>query len=210
MQGLSKSHIAAAVLLIFAAAGMALLHSLATSFSCAWDTSNCAHSSEKDGVYEGTLRTLDGDPYRSSEFDVGFGSRPIGDKITFRTDARGRFCIVWSAERVVPSATTPSGYPLVGRDGENIPGLGGFRDLEGRDPPPDCQESDEGIPWNRSDDADSTWQYWLLLLLPLAAIAFLVAAVAMRGSFYASRLLVLGASLLAANLVAGAILWGAI
>lgn len=201
----------AAAMLVIAVLALGA-HWIGTGLTCAWDTSNCVSSTEKNGVYEGTLSTLDGDPYRSSDFEVEFESRER-EPVAFRTDERGRFCIRWTNEDSVPLVTTPGGEPLSARDeatgdGLLIPGLSGWRNLEGRDPPPGCEESDEGIPWNRAEDAESSWQYRLLVLLPLGAIAALAAALIGRRNRYAFGLFVAGAILLVANLAAGAILWG--
>lgn len=208
MQGLSKGQIALALALILAAGAFALLHFVATQLTCAWDTSYCAASVEKNGVYEGTL-TLDGHPYRSAEFEVAFTSRRGLPPVAFRTDARGRYCIRWASEAVVPFASTPGGESLAGQmEGTATVGLEGWRDLEGREPPPGCEEGDAGIPWNRARDATSTWQYWLLIVLPLAAIACLALSLLARRSRYARPLLASGVLLLASDLVAGIVLWG--
>lgn len=200
---LGPGDIAFAVAMIVIAALALLAHLGAAGFSCAWDTSECAHSTSKEGVYEGTIRTKEGDLYSSQEFDVEFGSR--GDELRFQTDANGRYCIHWADERVT-YVRTPAGEPLAANK-LGFSGLGRWRDLNGGDPPPGCQESDAGVPWNQADNAESTWQNWLLIILPLAAIAALLAAILARWTPYAARLFAAGGALLAANLVAFVALW---
>lgn len=210
MQGLTRNQIILAALLIAAAGAAAFLHVVATGLACAWDTSYCAHSVDRSGVYEGTLRTLDGEIHRSAPFAVSFESRRDLSAVSFKTDERGRFCIVWARESIYPLAYTPAGEHLSGRSGGEgaIPGITEWRDLEGRDPPAGCQEADEGIPWNRAEDATSTWQYLLLVLLPAAAALLLALALVGRRRPRARSLLAGGALLLGVDLVAGAILWG--
>jgi hypothetical protein len=90
---------------------------------------------------------------------------------------------------------------------QGLSSLGPWRDLEGRDPPPGCEEGDAGIPWHRASDAKSSWQYWLLLILSIAATLLLGSTSLARHRDYALPLLVGGAALLAASLVAGLLLW---
>lgn len=206
MNGLTKTQIALAALMLVVAASAGVAQWLATNLSCSQDTSYCAYSLEKTGVYEGTLRTYDGRPYRSAEFEVAFESRRDHPPISFQTDEAGHYCIRWAPERIAPSARTPSGEGLWGRE-RGFMGLGEWRDLEGRDPPPGCQESDEGIPWNRADDPERTWQYWLLTLLPTTAFFLLLWALIGRRSRRAVLLFASGAGLLALDLVAFSILW---
>lgn len=203
---LGAGDVAFALAMIVIAALVAILHWGATELSCAWDTSYCASSTEKHGVYEGVLQSLDGSPYRSAEFTVAFESREGLPPVSFRTDAGGRYCIQWASESIVPSARTGSGEPLANRGGE-FTGLREWRDLEGGVPPPGCEEGDEGIPWNRAENADSTWQYWLLMVLSLATLLLLVSALFGRRSRFAIPCLVAGAVLLGIDLIVGAILW---
>ncbi|MDQ2631156.1 MAG: hypothetical protein M3Y75_09330 [Actinomycetota bacterium] len=181
MNGLTKGQIAFAILLIVVAALAALAHVFFTGFGCVWDTSTCAESSEKNGVYEGFLRTGSGEPYSSSVFTVGFGSREGDEEVPFRTDEDGHYCIRW-AEEDYATVRGPNSESISTPEGGNS--LTSWRDLNGRDPPPDCQESFVGIPWYAAEDAETTWQYWLLVVLPLAAIAVLLAALIGRRSSY--------------------------
>lgn len=204
--GLGAGEIVFAIILILAAALLALAHLFFVGFACSGDTSECAQSTAKNGYYEGTLRDLDGRPYRSAEFEVSFASREDDDEVTFETDASGHYCIRWANERVYPSARTPSGEPLIGSD-TGIPNLAPWNESGLFGAPADCQESGEGIPWNRADDADATWQSWLLTLLPLASIALLLIALLGRRSRHAARLFGGGALLFGADLVAFVVLW---
>jgi hypothetical protein len=194
-----------AIVLIVAAGLLALAHLTFVGLSCTGDTSECAHSIDKDGFYAGSLRYPDGRPYRSAEFELAFATRDDRPHVPFETDAEGRYCVVWANERVYPSASTPSGEELLGNRGSSS--LGPWEELNGRDPPPGCHESNEGVPWNRADDAEQTWQSRLLTFLPLASIAVLLAALAGRRTRYALRLFLAGGLLFAADLVAFVLLW---
>lgn len=201
MQGLSRTQTLLAALLIVPAAVIAVLHWGATEFSCSWDTSYCAKTTEKNGVYEGALETREGRPYSSAELEVEFESRRDLPPVSFRTDEAGRYCIQWALERIYPFARTPGGE-------EELGSLSEWRDLEGQIPPPGCEEGDEGIPWNRAEDASSTWQYRLLMVLSLATLLLSAFALFGRRSRYAYSCLAAGAVLLGIDLVVGAALWG--
>jgi hypothetical protein len=195
-----------AIVLVVAAALVGFAHLFFVGFACSGDTSECAHSVEKNGAYEGTLRYPDGRLYRAAEFEVEFPSRSEASSLDFETDTEGRYCIHWAEERSYPRPTTPSGERLI--DGEDgIPNLTHWREVSRLGPPPDCQEGSGGVPWNRGDDAESTWQSRLLMLLPLASIAALLAALAAHRSRYVGRLFAAGGLLLAANLLAFVVLW---
>lgn len=203
---LGSGDVAFAIVMAIAAALLGLAHLTFAGLGCFGDTSTCAQSVEKTGVIEGTLLTQNGDLYRSSEFEVEFASRENRSPVTFHTDAEGRYCIHWASERSYPSAAAPTGEPLVGNE-DGDPELLSWRELNGADPPPGCEEGDAGVPWNRADDAESTWQYWLLIALPLAAIAALAAALIGRRTPYALRLFASGGLLFAANLIVFVVLW---
>jgi hypothetical protein len=205
MLDLTKNQVVLAVLLIPVAALAAFAHVFSVGFACAWDTSTCAESSEKNGVYEGFLRTADGEPYRSSVFTVEFGSREGDDEVPFQTDENGRYCIRW-AEEDFATVNSPTGEAIHTQEGDDY--LGSWRDLNGLDPPSGCQESYEGIPWYAAEDAESTWQYWLLIVLPLAAIAALVSALIGRRSRYGLPLLSAGGLLLGMDVLAWLVLGG--
>jgi hypothetical protein len=195
-----------AIVLIVAAALVGFAHLFFVGFACSGDTSECAQSSKKNGVYEGTLSYPDGRLYRSAEFEVAFASRKNESDLTFETDAQGHYCIRWANERTYPTATTPAGEPLAG-SGTGGPSLGPWDELSFFGAPTDCEEGSGGVPWNRADDAESTWQSRLLILLPLASIAAMIAALLGRRSRYALRLFVAGGTLFAADLLAFVVLW---
>lgn len=195
-----------AIVLIVAAALLGFAHLFFVGFACSGDTSECAQSVEKDGYYAGFLRYPDGRLYRSAEFEVEFASRQGMPALTFETDELGRYCLRWANERVYPKPTTPAGERLVGGD-SGIPNLSPWEEAGPFGAPSGCQESSGGIPWNRADDAESTWQSRLLTLLPLASIALLVGALVARRSRYAARLFVGGAVLLGVDLLAFVLLW---
>lgn len=211
MRKFSAAEVAIALLLIVLGAALAFVHHFGTALSCGTDTSNCAESTEKNGVYAGVLRDLDGAVYRSAGFEVAFESRSREDlpKVHLRTDGRGRYCVVWPRERVVPFPSDEAGTLLSGRD-EPLIGLGDWRDLEGADPPPGCEETDAGIPWNRADDAESSWQYWLLLALPITAALAAAMALATQRTRLGRPLLLTGSALFVADLAIGAVLWNAL
>ena len=201
--GIGSGDVAFAIVMVVAATLLGLAHVIFVGFTCEWDASTCAHSVEKTEALQGTLRTQDGSLYRSAEFEVEFPSREDRSSVTFETDERGRYCIWWASERGFGSASTPSGEPLVANEegGPELPsGQDGAR-------PADCEEGDAGVPWNHADDAESTWQNWLLILLPIAAITALLLAMAERRQPYALRLFVSGGLLFGANLIAFVVLW---
>jgi hypothetical protein len=193
VNSLSKKQIAAALLLILAAAAVGLTNLVFTGFACAWDTSTCAKSNEKNGVYEGVMRAATGEPYGFSAFMVEFGSRGGDDLVPVLTDESGRYCIRWAEEDV--AAVRSPGGAVISTSGGSF--LGSWRDLNGSDPPPDCQESFEGIPWRAAEDAETTWQYWLLLVLPALAIVVLIAALIGQRTRYGRVLFVTGGLLVA-------------
>lgn len=203
--GLDAGDITFAIVFIVGAVLLGLAHFTFVGFSCFGDTSECAQSVDKDGYYEGTLRYLDGRLYRSAEIEVEFASRRNDSAVSFETDPNGHVCVVWANERVYPKAKTPTGEPLVGSG--SVSELAPWNELNGRDPPPGCQESSKGVPWNQADDAESTWQNWLLILLPLASIGLLAAALAGRRDDRALRFFAAGGLLFGADLIAFLVLW---
>lgn len=203
--GLGAGDVTFAIVFIVGAVLLGMAHFTFVGFSCSGDTSECAQSVEKDGYYEGVLHHLDGRPYRSAEIEVEFASRKGDSEVSFETDANGHVCIVWANERVYPKARTPTGEPLVGS--ESASELAPWHELDGRDPPPGCQESSAGVPWNQANDAESTWQNWLLILLPIATIGFLAVALIDRRGRHALRLFATGGLLFGANLIAFVVLW---
>ena len=68
-----------------------LAHIAAAAISCSGDTSSCATTRHKTTVFQGHL-TYDNTPFEIVATGVGM----VGG---FRTDAHGRYCIVWNARR---------------------------------------------------------------------------------------------------------------
>jgi hypothetical protein len=117
-----------------------------------------------------------------------------------RTDARGRYCIVWAKETITPSAVVGDGGPI---------GLRRWRPLRGAAAPPGCQETAAGIPWDRAENLRSSWQFLTLLLLPALALSALAAAAGFRKRRGGCPLLAAGVVLAGAGLVAQFVLWSA-
>jgi hypothetical protein len=166
---------------------LSLLGVLATLYvdgiTCSSETSFCASSTDKDSVYSGRLALSpddDGALYRDQEFLVSFKSRQGEEPVAFRTDHEGRFCIRWAHESYYPNARTPDGRPLFvfGRPAPPLSELGltsAPTPIVQRSLP--CEEGDGGVPWYRAEDLTGSWQYKLLLAIPIAA--FLVGALAL-------------------------------
>jgi hypothetical protein len=170
------------------------VHWGATSLACAFDTSNCAYSHEKDGVYEGVLSAR-GRPLDRRRFSVAFESRSGKPPVAgFRTDRDGRYCIVWAQERVTPFASTAGAGSIALRDWRQT-----------SEPPPRCQTADEGIPWNRSDDRMSRPQFIVPVVLAAAAavplLILLIGGPTRRGAVRA------GVAMAAVTTVAVAAVW---
>jgi hypothetical protein len=209
-------HFAAAFLLVVLAVLAVVTSVLFSGLACSGDSSQCASSSDKNGVYEGTVVRQDGVPFRSGTVLVEFASRSsVGEpRVAFHTDDRGLICFRWANEALYPKLFTQSGAPLFARyqgyayasEGPAA-SLGEWRDLEGRSPPPRCGSSDAGIPWYRAGDASGQWQAWLLLALPFAA--FLLGSGAMAGyrERKSRRLLRIGWAVLVADALAFPLLW---
>lgn len=199
--------------LIFVAAALTLGLNFTAGklFACGPAETYCPASTEKNGVWTGILLERVGNryqPYRSKNFAVDFSTV---SNVSFRTDQAGQFCIQWPAEEVVPSAKTPSGGGLV-EQGARLPGDGwapGIRHwtaLEGRRPPAGCEQGDATIAWYRANHADTRWQYWLLNLLPAAALVILGVVALSKGRWRLYGLMLAG-GLVAAEIIAGAVLW---
>lgn len=173
-------------------------------FGCFGENTSCARSTEKEELYRGVLRNPDGSLYRSREFAVHFRS---GATVDFHTNVRGRYCFLWASEALVAFPATPDGRQLdtEPESGAIFPGLYASGLLEGRQPPPGCEEGGT-IPWDRSETATSTWQYKLLLRLPMVALLFLAGAIALRRRAIAFPLLWIGTALVVASAVLAAVL----
>jgi hypothetical protein len=182
-----------------AVALMLLFDASRAAYACSQDTSYCAASTERNGRFTGTLRGHDRRPAANTEFEVMFDSRGLErPRVTFTSDARGRYCILWPKERVFPmSDETPE---------HQLANLGAWLPLDGRPAPRGCQEGDAGVPWQRADDLASSWQFVTLVGLGALALALLGAGAAnwrRRGRLWAR----LAVTLTAVALLAHVWLW---
>ena len=147
-----------------------LPHWVASAFSCGFDTSYCAESRHKNGLYRGVLVDQQGRRLTNMPFSVDFETRRgrEGPSLVdgFATDGFGNYCVVWARERIIPRAYVDERY-VAGIDGRWEP-------LNGSGPPRGCQEGDEGIPWNRADDRASSPQFISVFVLTLTSIALLL------------------------------------
>lgn len=173
-------------------------HWFAAMAGCAMDTSYCADSRHKDGVYTGFLVDGDGRPAASKDFSMSFESRhQFGRQglVKFTSRPDGSFCIVWGQEAIKPGALVDDdGRQYVGQDAT-------WRPLRGQDPPAGCQTSRRGIPWHRALDYASSPQYLLVLMLGAAGGLALVAGRALSATRRA------GLALTAATTAAALAVW---
>jgi hypothetical protein len=140
-------------------------HAFAGAISCGWDTSYCAQTHTKNGVYRGILRDNQGAAVASTRFTVSFESRRGRPAVEgFATDAHGGYCIVWAQERIVPFANAGD---------ELIPIPDPWESLERAGPPAGCQSGNAGIPWDRADDLSTRAPYRAVQVFALAAVALL-------------------------------------
>ena len=179
-----------------------LAHWMLGFLSCGLDTSYCAHSREKNGIYAGVLRDRRGDPVTDSRFRVTFESRhrsrpgPVGG---FSTDRTGHYCIVWASERITPFFEADDGA----RGAIEDP----WRPLNGAAPPRGCQPGDQGIPWNRADDLERSPQFVSVAAIGFASIALLLVGLVRNRARFAGRVRALGVALAVAMTIVGAVLW---
>jgi hypothetical protein len=168
------------------------------TYACSLDTSYCAETTDRNGLYTGTLRDPEGRPAANTEFEVHFASRGLDrPRVRFKTDARGRYCILWPKEDVFPSSQVAENRSV---------SLNNWSPLENMAPPKGCQEGDAGVPWQRADDLASSWQFLTLVALPALALALLGAGIAnvrRRGLLWAR----LAATLTVVSLLAYVWLW---
>jgi hypothetical protein len=168
-----RTRIAAGLLM----AVVLLLLNYSRAYDACGDSSGCVTSTEKDTVWRGLLidgRT--GRPLPNRPFDVRFASRRQ-DPVTFRSDGAGRFCVVWACETIA-AAVDPPLMVESGARGRSIL-FGPEHRLGGRPspPPPNCERTDEGIPWHRSTDLRDRWQWTAIQLsAPLAIVLLLLGA----------------------------------
>jgi len=178
---------------------------------CGMDTSYCAKSTSKNTIYAGRLEDTSGKegvPYRNAEFLVNFESRRGEPPVAFHTDSAGRFCVLWADEVITPSPYRPDGGPLFVPGPEGPGGLRRTRDAHPVGVPPHCEEGSQEIPWNRAVGLEDRWQYWLMMALPLLAMAAGAAAIFARRSRFSPRWLAVGTAALGADVIAFFVLRG--
>src|SRR5687768_17168460 len=97
-----KTLLALALLVAIVCGGYTFLRG---NFSCAFDTSYCASSSERVR-HAGRFFTNDGRPIGDTTISVSFESLKDSSEptVTFPTDAAGRFCFMWPVEGIIASA----------------------------------------------------------------------------------------------------------
>ena len=178
-----------------------LLHWAFSAFACAWDTSNCALSRDKNGVYQGVLVDLQGRPIRNADFTVSFESRRSAHprRVSgYSTDAQGRYCLIWSQERIIP-------FAYYNGSGTSI--RGSWQPLDGASPPARCQAGDQGIPWRRADDLRSSVQFVAVPALVIPGSVLLLAGLLLGGAPSAARVRTCGFVLTAAGTVLAVLVW---
>jgi len=217
--GFSSRHYVAAFLLLAVAATAFLVSISFSGLACSGDNSKCARTSVKNGVYEARIVTKDGTPFRDQPIQVYFNSRQSEEepRVAFHTDGNADLCIQWANEPTYPNVITLADTPLFTEfrgygyaDQGPVAYLGGWRDLEGQDPPTDCQSSNVGIPWYRAYDAHDSWQAKLLLAIPIGVFVIALAALFAHRDWRSRRVLGLGWLLLAADALTFLLLWNVI
>jgi hypothetical protein len=181
---------------VAAAVLMLVVDSFRATYACSQDTSYCAETTDRNGLYTGTLRDSEGRPAANTEFEVHFASRGLDrPRVRFKSDARGRYCILWPKEDMFPSSRVAEGHDA---------SLGSWLPLGDRPPPRGCQRGDAGVPWQRAEDLASSWQFLTLVALPALALALLGAGAANvrgRGRLWARLAVTLTAVALLAHLL---------
>jgi hypothetical protein len=181
-----------------------LFHFAAGAFACESDGSGCAHSRHKNGVYEGMLVSRGNEKWFSTAFSVSFESRrDVLPRETggFSTDADGHYCIVWAQEEELFVHVAG-----VAGDGA-VTFTDPWQPLNGADPPPDCQTSDQGVPWNRAQDLMSSPEFLALPALAVPAAALLLVALLLEGAPKARLARTAGLVLTAASSGLAVLLW---
>jgi hypothetical protein len=181
-----------------------LFHFAAGAFACESDGSGCALSRHKNGVYEGMLVSRGNEKWLNTAFSVSFESRRDArprETGGFSTDATGHYCIVWAQEEVW----------FVHVAGVAGDGAVRFSDpwqpLNGADPPPDCQTSDQGVPWNHAQDLMSSPEFLALPALAVPAVALLLIALLLEGAPKARHARAVGLVLTVASTGLAVLLW---
>jgi hypothetical protein len=178
-----------------------LFHWVAGAFACGFDTSYCAYSHDKNGIYQGVLVDRRGRTLTDTTFTVAFESRRRAhprDVSGFSTDAQGRYCIVWAQERDTPFAQFDSSETTIEQP---------WRALNGAQPPPGCQSGDQRIPWNRANDLTSSAQFLAVPAIVVPGAVLLLVAVALGAAPSGRRARSAGLLLSAASTALTALLW---
>jgi hypothetical protein len=176
-------------------------HWVAGALACGWDTSYCAQSRDKNGVYRGVLVDRHARTVTGTAFSVAFESRRSArprDVSGFSTDAQGRFCIVWAQESITPFLHVDGSVTSI-RDP--------WQPLNGANPPPGCQAGDQGIPWNRADDLTSSAQFLAVPAVAGPGMVLLLVALVLGGAPTARRPRTAGLALTVASTLLAALLW---
>jgi hypothetical protein len=164
-----------------------LLHIAGGALSCGMDTSSCATTRHKTMVFEGRLTRPD------TSFELA--AVGVGQVGGFRTDSRGRYCVVW----------TPDGGELL-VDGQEAGILSTGSRLRGH-PPADCRDGDKNVPWDRADDLTTSPEYVSVVVLGLAAITVLILGIYGRQSRCGKWLRTAGLVLTVASTALPIVLW---
>lgn len=197
----SVSHESARSIATFAALATALVALGATlirgEFTCSGDPLECAETSEKNGFYSGTLMGAGGVLFRDRAFRVAFSSRAGREDVRFDTDEQARYCFVWAKETITPSAVVGDGGPIT---------VAGWKPLHGS-APSGCQQTAASVPWHRAEGLRSSWQFRMLLLIPVLALVALAFGAALGRRRMGNVLVAAGAVLAAGGLTAHLIFW---
>jgi hypothetical protein len=176
-------------------------HWFAGTTACAWDTSYCALSHHKNGVYRGVLADPMGGAPPNASFTVTFESRRDADPRDvggFSTDTHGSYCIVWALERITP-------FAHIGGADRRIDGH--WQPLRGVKPAPSCQRGDQGIPWNRGSDLKSSPQFASVFAVALPTMGLLLIGLWVPRGRVALLVCAAGLALTVATTLLAAILW---
>lgn len=159
------------------AVGAAVFDLAAGALACGSDSADCVRRDAKDTVYTASFAAA-GDGAPVDVVVLGRSRQPL----TVRTGPRGRLCFVWAEEDVLPTATARGRTVVVHR----------LRRLASRAVPPlGCPTLGAAIPWTRTHELHSSWQ-WLAILAVAASAVLVLLASALAAGPRARRLHALG------------------